>query len=64
MQLLALIAQQAQLNVGTAQLPIMIFAVWILWKMQISMDQLNTKIAVVIEKVESHEKRLDRLEER
>ena len=31
-------------------------------KMRASVEELNVKMAVIIERVESHEKRLDRLE--
>ena len=39
-------------------------AVYILWGLKNSVEQLNIKVAVIIERVEHHEKRLDRLEEK
>lgn len=38
-------------------------AVYILWGLKNSVESLNVKVAVIIDRVEHHEKRLDRLEE-
>ncbi len=37
--------------------------VWILYALKGSVDQLNVQIAVVIERMNNHENRLDKLEE-
>jgi hypothetical protein len=38
------------------------YAVYILGQMSTSVHELNIKLAVILEKVDGHEKRLDRLE--
>lgn len=39
------------------------YGVYVLSKLQTSVEELNIKIAVVVEKLDSHEKRLTRLED-
>jgi hypothetical protein len=38
--------------------------VYILWQIKTSVDELNVKIAVVINRTDSHEKRIEKLEEK
>lgn len=37
-------------------------ALSLLWRMVRSIEELNTKMAVILERVDSHEKRIDKLE--
>lgn len=46
-----------------ALLGLMTCGVYILWDLKGSIDKLNVKIAVVIERMNNHEKRIDKLEE-
>jgi len=36
----------------------------ILWQMKNSMQEMNVKLAVILERIDGHEKRLTRLEEK
>lgn len=47
-----------------AGLIILSAGVYILWCLKESMEKLNMSIAVIIERVDNHEKRLDRLEDK
>lgn len=38
--------------------------VYILWQLKASVDQLNVQIAVVIERMNNHEKRIEKLEDK
>jgi len=38
--------------------------VTILWQMKNSMQEMNVKLAVILERIDGHEKRLTRLEEK
>lgn len=40
------------------------YGVYVLAKIQASIEELNVKVAVVISRSDSHEKRLDKLEEK
>lgn len=38
--------------------------VYILWGIKSSVDELNIKIAVVVSRIDTHEKRIEKLEEK